>query len=366
MRWELLGQHVNAVRAVRILREEPVQPAAAPVNLAQVANYRQRVSHLEDRLPSDALDRAAYGGLQDTQPRAALLALHGRMEGVVPASWEDRALAQIWFRWADYVVPRSALGAFTLGAAPRDERYRAALDEFADAVLDVLAGQRRSRREVAAAFPDRPAGLVRCLSVTGKVHIRWDASSSEVVPAAVPEVDPSEARLDLARRFLHWYGPVSRSQFAKWAGVCMGDAELTWSELHEELVPVSFERAGRWMLASDVAVLCAAEEGREFVRFLPGGGDPYLQLDRGTLLPDPPSDLGHHYLGSGGRRSVINGLTGRLLLDGKVVGSWGRAGLNVRIAPWTRLRPGQVDRVSEEAATMSGPLGGEPRLSWIE
>ena len=265
-------------------------------------------------------------------------------------------------------MPRSALGPFTLGAAPRDQRYRHALDEFADRVLDTLAGERRSRREVAGAFPDRPDAvtLMRCLSVTGKVHIRWDASSSEVVPATAADIDPEDARAQLARRFLHWSGPATVLQFAKWAGVSSNDAKLTWAGVRDELAPVSVEGAGRWMLGVDLPAIRAEKPPPDSVRLLPGGADPYLQLDRGTAVPEPSAELGHSYLAAGGSHSVVNGLTGRLLLDGKIVGSWGRAATSLRIALWKRLPAAHVERVVAEALTMRGPLGAEPRITWVE
>src|SRR6266513_1820197 len=93
---------------------------------------RLRASHLDRRLPANALATSAYAGLQDSAPRAALLSLHARTEGVTPDSWEDPALAQIWFRGgADYVVPRSDVGVFTLGASPRDPGHCAALESVA-------------------------------------------------------------------------------------------------------------------------------------------------------------------------------------------------------------------------------------------
>lgn len=368
MRWDVLAGYAASVRAVRLGQDPPPEPGVPEVGWDQVAAYRQRVSHLDARLAPGAFDQAAYGGLQDTQPRAALMALHARMADVGPSSWEDPSLAQIWLRWADYVVPRSAIGPFTLGAAPRDRRYRHALDEFADLVLDTLAGERRSRREVAAAFPDRPEAvtLMRCLGVTGKVHIRWDASSSEVVPATPADIDPEDARVQLARRFVHWSGPATVLQFAKWAGVSADDAKLTWAGMRDELAPVSVEGAGRWILGVHVPAIRAENPPPGSVRFLPGGGDPYLQLDRGTAVAEPPADLGHRYLAAGGSRSVLNGLTGRLLLDGKVVGSWGRAAASLRIALWTSLPAASVKRVLAEALTMRGPLGAEPRITWVE
>ena len=69
--------------------------------------------HLVERPPPGSHKIAAVGGLQDSAPRAALFALHARMEHVGAGSWEDPSLVQIWFRMADYVVPRRDVGVFT-------------------------------------------------------------------------------------------------------------------------------------------------------------------------------------------------------------------------------------------------------------
>ena len=88
VRWDVIAAYAASVRAVRLKREAPAEPGAAEVGWEQVAAYRQRVSHLDARLAPGAFDEAAYGGLQDTQPRAALMALHTRVADIGPASWE--------------------------------------------------------------------------------------------------------------------------------------------------------------------------------------------------------------------------------------------------------------------------------------
>ena len=124
--------------------------------------------HLVERLPPGSHDRAAFGGLQDSTPRAALFALHARMQQIHPDAWEDPLLVQIWFRMADYVVPRRDVGVFTIGALPRDPERRAALHDVADRVLRVLDGEPRSSREVATAMPELdaarngPAAAAQC------------------------------------------------------------------------------------------------------------------------------------------------------------------------------------------------------------
>ena len=52
----------------------------------QILAFRRRVGALDERMPmgSKSLRRAAWAGLQDSMPRAALLSLHARVEGVKP------------------------------------------------------------------------------------------------------------------------------------------------------------------------------------------------------------------------------------------------------------------------------------------
>jgi len=64
----------------------------------QILAYRRNVQALDERLPagSDSLRRAAWAGLQDSTPRAALLSIHARVQGTGPSTWEDASLVQLW------------------------------------------------------------------------------------------------------------------------------------------------------------------------------------------------------------------------------------------------------------------------------
>jgi hypothetical protein len=159
------------------------------VDHVAVSAYRLSVTHLDRRLGGREHEAAAFGGLQDSIPRSGVLSLHARMHAVEPDSWEHRRLAQVWFRLADYIVPRSHLGVFTLGAAPRDRKRRAVLEQLADAVVDALDGRSLAYGELLAACPAVPDSNSLCpLAVTGKLHIRWDASKI-TVPCRDPRRD---------------------------------------------------------------------------------------------------------------------------------------------------------------------------------
>ena len=86
---------------------------------SQILAFRRRVATLDERLPRgrQALRRAAWAGLQDSMPRAALLSIHARMAGTEPESWEDPSLIQVWGpRFSAYVVAKCDLAVFTLGS----------------------------------------------------------------------------------------------------------------------------------------------------------------------------------------------------------------------------------------------------------
>jgi hypothetical protein len=101
---------------------------------------------LDERLPVGAtsLERAAWAGLQDSVPRAALLSLHARVEAVDPSAWADPALAQVWGpRFTAYVVPARDQAVFTVARYPDDARGRHVAEDLA-ARLHSYLGRRAS------------------------------------------------------------------------------------------------------------------------------------------------------------------------------------------------------------------------------
>src|SRR5204862_2206745 len=108
----------------------------APLRLTrtQILGYRRRVGALEERLPPGArsLRQAAWAGLQDSMPRAALLSIHARVEGAHPEIWDDDAFVQVWGpRWATYVVPAADYAIFTVGRHPDGARGREVAETWA-------------------------------------------------------------------------------------------------------------------------------------------------------------------------------------------------------------------------------------------
>ena len=93
----------------------------------QILAFRRRAGSLDERLPrgADSLRRAAWAGLTDSVPRAALLSIHARVEGTEPASWEHPSLVQLWGpRYSTYVVAARDRAIFSLGRLPDAPRQR--------------------------------------------------------------------------------------------------------------------------------------------------------------------------------------------------------------------------------------------------
>src|SRR3954467_1943684 len=132
----------------------PAQPRLT-VTRQQILAFRRRVGALDERLPHGAksLRQAAWAGLQDSMPRAALLSLHARVERVGPSSWEHPSLAQLWGpRYQAYVVPKRDFSLFSVSRLPEDERGRRRAEEMAERLLAHLGDGRLTDRELGAAL----------------------------------------------------------------------------------------------------------------------------------------------------------------------------------------------------------------------
>src|SRR6187431_85264 len=102
-------------------------PSALRLTRTQILAFRRNVGALDARLPAgpDSLRRAAWAGLQDSMPRAALLSIHARVAGTESSTWEDPSFVQVWGpRFSAFVVAASDLAVFTLGRLPDDARQR--------------------------------------------------------------------------------------------------------------------------------------------------------------------------------------------------------------------------------------------------
>jgi hypothetical protein len=318
----------------------------------QVLAYRRNVQALDERLPPgpDSLRQAAWAGLQDSMPRAALLSIHARVEGTQPSTWEDPALVQLWGpRFSTYVVPARDHAVFTLGRLPDDARGRRVAEDTADQLHAFLGGRRMTDGEAGRGLGVH-SNRLRYAAPTGTVLIRWDGSRAPIVwTAPRPEVDPREARLELARRYLHIWGPTTAASFAQWAGIGPAQGQAAFDALERCLTSVRTPIGDRWILSRDEPIFRASRGPVAPARLLPSG-DTYFILhgaDRDLLVPENDR-----------RRSLWTSRVwpGAVLAGGEIVGTWRRAGAVLTIQSWRRLA--RVDRYAVEAEAASMPLPG--------
>src|SRR5438128_4765128 len=152
------------------------------VTRQQILAFRRLVGALDERMPegSESLRQAAWAGLQDSMPRAALLSLHARVDGVEPSTWEHPSLAQLWGpRYSTYVVPKRDFALFSLGRLPDNAKGRLRAERMAERLHAHLDGSRIADREAAGALG--VGNAIRYAATTGTVAIRWEGARAPTV-----------------------------------------------------------------------------------------------------------------------------------------------------------------------------------------
>jgi hypothetical protein len=316
------------------------------VDGASVRWHRLRANHLAARLPAGSFTSAAFAGLQDSAPRAALVALHARVERVAAGDWAAPSLVQTWApRGAVFVVPRDDLAVFAVGIVPRDPELRRLVHELAARAGRSVTEERVRGGEASVVGPVpsalaahfRKGPVPRLAFAVGGVELRWDARTTSLLPGPPLDADEEEARRELARRFLRSLGPATPELFAAWAGVAEGDARETFRAIAGELVAVEWEGGVGWLLAADADALAAAEP-LEGTRLVPFGGDPVLQPG---------------YEGWPRREGLPPwACSGLAVVDGEAVAAWGRRGQRVTLMALGALSARQCDEVEREASSL--------------
>jgi winged helix DNA-binding protein len=330
--------------------------ASLELTRSQILAFRRRAASLDERLPRGrpALRRAAWAGLQDSMPRAALLSIHARMAGTDPATWEDPSLVQIWGpRFSAYVVTKRDLAVFTLGRLPDEDGPLKRAQDLAARLGTALTGTRMTHGGAARAMGEKDANRLRYAAPTGTVVIRWDgARQPDIWNVPAPETDPHEARLELARRYLRVFGPATPEAFARWAGIPSPRGIAAFETLGKSLTPARTPIGDAWILSRDEPLFRAAPGPVAPARLLPSGDTWFLLqgADRELLVPHERQ-----------RRALWTSRVwpGAILVEGETAGTWRRAEQLLTIQPWRRLSRAQRDAV--EAEVRSLPLPGIDR-----
>lgn len=283
-------------------------------------------------------------------PRAALLSIHARVEGTQPSTWEDPSLVQLWGpRFSAYVVAGRDRAVFTLGRLSDDLAKRRFAMDMAARLHAFLDGRTMSYSDAGHGMGVNPNAL-RYAAPTGTVLIRWEGARRPTIwTVPAPEMEPSEARLELARRYLHVFGPTTPAAFAEWAGVRLRRGTDPFDGLRQELMPVRTPSGDGWILAIDEASFRTPALPAAPARLLPSG-DTYFLLwaaDR-TLLVEDAARRGELW--------TSRVWPGALLVEGEVVGTWRRSDATLTVSLWQQLGPAAREAVEAEAHSL--PLPG--------
>jgi hypothetical protein len=189
--------------------------------------------------------------------------------------------------------------------------------------------------------------------------MRWDGARQPVVwTGPAPDLEPQRARLELARRYFHVFGPATPASFAAWAGISPVEARVASGALAEELTPVRTPLGDSWILADDEPAFRTKSKPSMSTRLLPSG-DAFFLLwgaDRELLVAD-------------GKLQAALWTTrvwpGALPVSGEIVGVWRRSAVEISISPWRRLSSAERDAVVAEAVSLPLPgLNGPIHVLW--
>lgn len=329
----------------------------------QILAFRRSVQALDERLPHDAasLRRAAWAGLQDSMPRAAVLSLHARVRDMTAMAWESPSVVQVWGpRYSAFVVDERDAAIFTIGRLPETGSTRRVAEDLANRLATLLGGTRMIQGAAARALGE-PLQRLRYATLSGRIRIRWDGAKQPTIwIAPPPAIGPREARNELARRYLHIFGPGTCEAFAAWAGIPPRAAAAAFEEYRASLTPVRTPIGDAWILASDeplarriadaagsAAIPAAAPA---LVRLLPSGDAFHLfqRPEERMLLVENAAHRAQLW--------TSRVWPGALLVGGVIAGTWRRADAAVSIETWRRLSRAERDAVEAEVASL--PLPG--------
>jgi hypothetical protein len=339
---------------------EPGSAVRLELTRDQVLRHRRAVGALDRRLPAGAesLRLAAWAGLQDSMPRAALLSIHARVEGTHPATLDDPSLAQLWGpRYSTYVVAATDRAIFTLGRLIGDPRSERRATQLADDIEAFLGGRRMGYHDVGNAMGVVPNGL-KYAAPSGRLVIRWEGARQPVIWMLPRPVTTSDhAGLELARRYLHVFGPATPASFTTWAGISGGQGAAAFTSLGGSVAPVRTPIGDGWILAEDERSFTAPASATAPARLLPSGDAYYLLQgrDRELLVPEPD------------RRAALwttRVWPGAVLVHGEVVGTWRRDAAVMTIETWRTLSGAERAAVETEAADLPLPGVDAIRVTW--
>ena len=322
---------------------------AAELTWPQVHAFRLQRHHLDTRAPKKQLTRVVgdIGGAQAQVMSAAELQVASRVNcrvaDVRTALWTDRTLVKTWLmRGTLHLIPAEDLPLYTAAMSGRWMRLRPSWLKYMQTTESEFW---KLANDVGAALDGEPLTREELIAIVGKgqsPHIHeilrsgWGGmlkpaarsgllcfgpSRGTSVTFVSPrewlgrwrDIDPDEAIVEIARRYLRTYGPATRNDFARWWGAWPGAGQAAWSGLARETVSVSIDGVPADLMPADLDVIRKARLARR-VMLLPSF-DPYLM---GYATRDHLVDKAF-----ASKVSRIAGwISAVVLVDGRIAGTW--------------------------------------------
>lgn len=365
----------------------------ATLSWDQVLAWRSDRHHLTQREPQSSMMDVVRTicGLHAQLHSSAQLSLWTRIDeldsdAVDRALWQERSLVKTWAMRGtlhylpaeEYPLWQAMLSTYRhyrkgswlrhFGFADENE-----LDAVITAVGEILRVEPLGREGLAAAVADElddPAVAERLRDSWGSTlkpaafngQLCYAPSDSQNVRFTHPDawlgehqsVDPDRAIREVTRRYLAAYGPATRDQYAKWAGLQPAEAGRRIDMLGDDVSVVEIDGSPAWLLTTDVsAAVDATPSGT--VRLLPRF-DPYTvgaPRDEPAICPVEHVDRVYR---SGGWISAV------LLVDGCICGVWEyeQAGEEVQITidAFESVDESTRDAAAIEAERLADFFGG--------
>ncbi len=360
----------------------------AELTWAQVHAFRLARHHLLQPAQKGALIKVSgeVCGLQAQVMSAAEMQIGVRVDcratDVRDRLWKERTLVKTWLmRGTLHLVPSIDLPLYTAAMRTSLIRTRNAwltyvgmsepeLMKLIDAIGDAIDGIPKTREEILA-----EVGRGRSERVHEMLRSGWGGmfkpvarsgllcfgpSRGQSVTFVRPEkwlggwrqIDPEQALIEVARRYLRAYGPATKTDFARWWGNSSGVGTAAWAGLAGELATVTVEGRRADVLEADLGAVTAARSSGS-VRLLPPF-DPYLMghAGRGHLFEPVYAP----------RVSRVAGwISAVVLVDGRVAGTWkhvaAKQTLTVTVEPFRRMNAATLAEVRRQAESLARSLG---------
>lgn len=305
-----------------------------------------------------------------------------RVDDVRDALWKRKTLVKTWLmRGTLHLIPADDLPLFTAAMRTRWMRMRNSwltyvqLSEpeflaLVEAIGEALDGQVLTREElvekVAKGRPEHIRQVMRSgwgmilKPVARRGLLCFGPSRGQSVTFVRPQqwlsawrdVDPDEALLEVARRYLRAYGPATKEDFVRWWGTWSGVGKAAWSGLGDELAAVSIEGRRADVLSSDVQRI-AKQRVEDSVQLLPPF-DPYVMGHSSRDHIVETANLSKVSRTAGWISAVV-------LVDGQVAGTWthvaARDTLRITVEPFRRLNAKTAADVHRRAESLAEVLG---------